>query len=162
MTKTTIRTRTTSLATATKRAVAWLRARAGLSVLELAREAGVLLLTGMYGAEDGSPLAISVGPVDRHVFGHESVMVGLGECTPTTRAVRRKFLEGLACVLIERETGERIGRDGTAHLVVVANVDLPRVPRASERAWWRESIAIARRRMAETEAASVQLATRAA
>lgn len=148
-TNTTIRS--TPLWLATRHAIAWLRAREGLSVVQLARAARVLLLTGMYGAEDGSPLTIHVGPLDRHLFGHESVMVGLGAHGASSRAVRRKFIEGLACVLIERETGQRIGGDGAARLLVAGNAPLPRAPRRSEWAWWDKSIAMAQARMAESE-----------
>lgn len=158
MTTSTTTTHTT-LDAAIATVTTWLRARAHMTALELAREAGVLLLTSA-AVDDDEPFFTYVGPLDLHVFPHarEAVMVHLGAHAPASGMVRRRIVEGLACILVERETRQRIGRTGYAHALVAASVPLPRAPRASERAWWRESLASAQARRAETD----RLATRAA
>jgi hypothetical protein len=136
---TTTTTSTLDLAIAT--VTAWLRARAHMTALELAHAAGVRLrLLGSI-ADDGVPSFLHTGPLDAGIFdGVQSVGVACERFAPESPAVRRAFLEGLAAVLVERETGQRIGRSG-AHRIVAGLVELPQPPHASEARWWREQFA---------------------
>lgn len=120
---------------------AWLRARAHMTALELVHAAGVRLrLLGSI-ADDGVPSFLHAGRHDAGLFGDiESVGVACERFAPESPAVRRAFLEGLASILLERETGQRIGRSG-AHLHVAGLVELPQPPHASEARWWREQLA---------------------
>lgn len=141
MTTATTTTTTSTLDLAIATVTAWLRARAHMTALELAHAAGVRLRLLGHIADDGRPSFVHAGRHDAGLFGDvESVGVACERLAPESPAVRRAFLEGLAAVLVERETGRRIGRSG-AHLHVAGLVELPRAPHASEARWWREQLA---------------------
>lgn len=132
---------TTTLDLAITTVAAWFRARASSSSLELAHAAGVRLrLLGSI-ADDGVPSFLHTGPLDAGIFdGVQSVGVACERFAPESPAVRLAALQGLAAILLERETGQRIGRSG-AHLHVAGLVELPQPPHASEARWWREQLA---------------------
>lgn len=149
---TTPTTTTATLDTALATVIAWFRARARMTVLQLAREAGVTLRVTTTGLDpDALPSWACAGPLDRELFGCEGVFVAHESFGPESPAVRRAFLQGLAAVLLERELRVRGVARGKGPRFVAGSVELPRAPRASEAAWWREQYALADEQRAENE-----------
>lgn len=133
-----MKTHPDSLDVAIATVIAWFRARAGMTVLELALEARVRV-TVLEGAWwRGSPRFFHVGLSFVDVSPGESVAVHVNGFAPSSPEVRRAFLAGLTAVLLERETGERESELGSAHRAIADAVPLPHAPRPSEAAWWRE------------------------
>lgn len=150
---TTATTTTATFDTAIATVIAWFRARARMTVLQLAREAGVTLRMTTTGLDpDGLPSWAHSGPLSHDLFGGcEGVFVAHEGFGPRSPAVRRAFLEGLAAVLLERELRVRGVARGKGPRFVAGYVELPRTPRAVEAAWWREQYALADEQRAENE-----------